>query len=89
MKTIYDDSVRSNGLAWVPMVLMILSNRLVRSAWKAFHCRQHLKMTIAASGRPLWKPTSPAAQHPNKMSDWRSVTPSKTWQLISFSHYRR
>ena len=38
---------------WVPMVLMILSNRLVRSAWKAFHCRQHRKMTIAASGRPL------------------------------------
>ncbi len=45
------------------MVLMILSNRLVRSAWKAFHCRQHRKMTIAARGRPLWKPTSPAATH--------------------------
>ena len=44
------------------MVLMILSNRLVRSAWKAFHCRQHRKMTIAASGRPLWKPTSPVRE---------------------------
>lgn len=49
------------------MVLMILSKREVRSAWKAFHCRQQRKMTIAASGRPLWKPTSPAS-HPKTRS---------------------
>ena len=55
-----------SSLTCEPMVLMILSNSDVRSAWNAFHCRQHRKMTIAASGRPLWKPTSPAqeATHP-------------------------
>ena len=47
------------------MVLMILSKREVRSAWKAFHWRQHRKMTIAARGRPLWKPTSPAPTAPH------------------------
>ena len=52
-----------------PMVLMILSNSEVRSAWKAFHCRQHRKMTIAASGRPLWKPTSPAQDNGNLRSE--------------------
>ena len=52
-------SVQPSGTC-EPMVLMILSNSDVRSAWNAFHCRQHRKMTIAASGRPLWKPTSPA-----------------------------
>mmetsp|Transcript_31479 Transcript_31479/g.81425 ORF Transcript_31479/g.81425 Transcript_31479/m.81425 type:complete len:363 (-) Transcript_31479:1460-2548(-) len=41
------------------MVWMILSNRLVRSAWKDFQCRQDRKMMTAVRGRPLWKPRLP------------------------------
>mmetsp|Transcript_5600 Transcript_5600/g.17016 ORF Transcript_5600/g.17016 Transcript_5600/m.17016 type:complete len:279 (-) Transcript_5600:412-1248(-) len=39
---------------WLPMTPMTRSKRLVRSAWNARHCRQQRKMTMAATGRPLW-----------------------------------
>ena len=45
---------------WLPTTPMMRSNREVRSAWKARHCRQQRKTTMAASGRPRWKPRLPA-----------------------------
>mmetsp|Transcript_6218 Transcript_6218/g.16491 ORF Transcript_6218/g.16491 Transcript_6218/m.16491 type:complete len:643 (-) Transcript_6218:2036-3964(-) len=53
---------------WLPITPMMRSKSVVRSAWNARHCRQHRKISTAATGRPLLNPKSVAMADSNRSS---------------------